>query len=179
MSLRIITIGMMSLAAMTGSAAASSFVTFGEPAPAATPSIVVMGTPDPMTVAATVPDETVTPADPSQKALSQMTPGSWQELPVTAAIEPEVVSPSIVAYGMPWPPVTYEKVAAIPKTTPSKAHFAPMVIRGGIVGDAFVPASAPQTQQSASPSAPASPADQPATPDTPAAANLVPRPQAR
>lgn len=180
MSLRIITIGMISLAAMTGSAAASSFVTFGEPAPAATPSIVVMGAPDPIKVAATDSAKPETPADPSQQALSQMTPGSWQQLPATAAVEPEVISPSIVAYGTPWPPVTYEKVAAIPKKTSSKSHFAPMVIRGGLVGDVFAPATASvQPQQASADGGATAPTEAPATSAQPMAANRNPAPQAR
>lgn len=165
---------------MTGSAVASSFVTFGEPAPASTPSIVVMGAPDPIAVAATESAKPETPADPSQQALSQMTPGSWQQLPATAAVEPEVISSSIVAYGTPWPPVTYEKVAAIPKSTPSKAHFAPMVIRGGIVGDVFAPASTnAQPQQASVEGGANAPTEAPATSAQPMAANRNPAPQAR
>lgn len=149
------------MAAMTGSAAASSFVTFGDPAPASTPSIVVMGAPDPVQAVATAVEETAAPADPPQQALRQMTPGSWMDAPVAATAEMQVISPSVIALGEPLPPVTYEKVASIPKKPLSKANFAPMVIRGGIVGDAFTPASTPGTQQaSAQPRSPSNPASQ-------------------
>lgn len=48
-------------------------------------------------------------------------------------------TPSIVALGKPVPDVTYEKVAAIPSQPRPKHDFrqSPMIIRGGIVGDAF------------------------------------------
>lgn len=48
--------------------------------------------------------------------------------------------PSIVALGKPAPEIAYEKVAAIAPRRPPR--FEPVVIRGGIVGNAFVPASA-------------------------------------
>ncbi|RWM81756.1 MAG: hypothetical protein EOR81_06860 [Mesorhizobium sp.] len=48
-------------------------------------------------------------------------------------------TPSIMALGEPVPDVTYEKVAAIPSQPKPKHDFlqSPMIIRGGIVGDAF------------------------------------------
>ncbi|WP_192363141.1 hypothetical protein [Mesorhizobium mediterraneum] len=57
-------------------------------------------------------------------------------------------TPSIVALGEPVPDVTYEKVAAIPSQPKPKHDFmqSPMIIRGGIVGDAFAkpaPSAAP------------------------------------
>lgn len=57
-------------------------------------------------------------------------------------------TPSIVALGEPVPDVTYEKVAAISSKPEPKHRFmqSPMIIRGGIVGDAFAtpaPSAAP------------------------------------
>jgi hypothetical protein len=76
-------------------------------APSSTPSVVRLGAPDPVAE--------------STKAgqISQ--------------------TPSIVALGEPVPDVTYEKVAAIPSQPEPKHDFtqSPMIIRGGIVGDAF------------------------------------------
>ncbi|SJM29569.1 conserved hypothetical protein [Mesorhizobium delmotii] len=46
-------------------------------------------------------------------------------------------TPSIVALGEPVPDVTYEKVAAIPSQPKHDFMQSPMIIRGGIVGDAF------------------------------------------
>ncbi|RWF61480.1 MAG: hypothetical protein EOS26_33055, partial [Mesorhizobium sp.] len=48
-------------------------------------------------------------------------------------------TPSIVALGEAVPDVTYEKVAAIPSQPKPKHDLmqSPMIIRGGIVGDAF------------------------------------------
>jgi hypothetical protein len=170
--MRIITAGLLSLAAMTGSATASSFVTFGEPAPASTPSIVMLGAPDPIQVAATeaAPKPGV-PLDPSQQALLEMKPGSWQPVPAVqtaASVPPRAISPSIVALGEPWPEaipaVTYEKVAAIPTKTKTRPNFAPMVIRGGIVGDAFVPSQAPVAETRQASGTP--PANAPAMPES-------------
>jgi hypothetical protein len=84
--------------------------------------------------------------------------------------------PSIIAMGEPFPAVTNEKVAAIPSKRRHGPAFEPLVIRGGIAGNAFVlakpadkaakpttiaepeqQASAPQNEapdQAAAPSAP-------------------------
>ncbi len=84
---------------MTGGAAASSIVTMGAAAPAATPSIVTMGA---SAMAASV----------------EVRPDA-----------PLAASPSVVAYGAPWPPVTDEKVAAVPRK--KRPGSAPVVMRGG------------------------------------------------
>ncbi|PAP95884.1 hypothetical protein [Mesorhizobium wenxiniae] len=65
---------------------------------------------------------------------------------------------SIVALGEPVPDVTYEKVAAIPSQPKPKHDFmqSPMIIRGGIVGDAFAkpaPSAAPAATTAAAPGA--------------------------
>ncbi|MGX9571701.1 hypothetical protein [Mesorhizobium sp. f-mel] len=67
-------------------------------------------------------------------------------------------TPSIVALGEPVPDVTYEKVAAIPSQPKPKHDFmqSPMIIRGGIVGDAFAkpaPSAAPAATTAAAPGA--------------------------
>ncbi|RWL16187.1 MULTISPECIES: hypothetical protein [Mesorhizobium] len=67
-------------------------------------------------------------------------------------------APSIVALGDPVPDVTYEKVAAIPSQPKPKHDFmqSPMIIRGGIVGDAFAkpaPSAAPAATTAAAPGA--------------------------
>ncbi|TIO31178.1 hypothetical protein [Mesorhizobium sp.] len=78
-----------------------------------TPSIVTLSAPEPVKMAES------TKADPS--------------------------TPSIVAIGEPVPDVTYEKVAAIPSRPQPKHDFrqSPMIIRGGIVGDAFAKPAPP------------------------------------
>ncbi|QIA24813.1 hypothetical protein [Mesorhizobium sp. AA22] len=65
---------------------------------------------------------------------------------------------SIVALGEAVPDVTYEKVAAIPSQPKPKHDFmqSPMIIRGGIVGDAFAkpaPSAAPAATTAAAPGA--------------------------
>lgn len=87
-----------------------------------------------------------------------------------SSVERPLETPSIIALGEPLPEVTFEKVAAIPDKGPS---FQPLVIRGGITGDAFAPATpakngkdkaAPAQQAAAAPKN-----DAPAPPPTPAA----------
>lgn len=53
-------------------------------------------------------------------------------------------------------PISDEKVAAIGDDKEARHHFAPMVIRGGIVGDAFARTVAPRPQDTASAEAPQS-----------------------
>ena len=57
------------------------------------------------------------------------------------ADEKVLATPSIIALGEPVPDVTYEQVAAIPQKPIYGPVFSPMVIRGGIVGGAFSPAT--------------------------------------
>lgn len=83
-----------------------------------------------------------------------------------------VISPSIIAMGEP--PVTFEQVAAIEPPKTAKPHRGPsslpMVIRGGIIGDAFIssapmPSEPKQQVVEASGKAPAKPSSpQPASP---------------
>ncbi|TJV23903.1 MAG: hypothetical protein E5Y16_29010, partial [Mesorhizobium sp.] len=66
--------------------------------------------------------------------------------PEPAKVAGNSSTPSIVALGEPVPDVTYEKVSAIPSQPEPKHDFmqGPMIIRGGIVGDAFAtPAPSP------------------------------------
>ncbi|RWQ61044.1 hypothetical protein [Mesorhizobium sp.] len=74
--------------------------------------------------------------------------------PEPAKVAGNSSTPSIVALGEPVPDVTYEKVSAIPSQPKPKHDFtqSPMIIRGGIVGDAFAtpaPSAAPATTTAA------------------------------
>lgn len=177
------------MAAVTSAAHASSFVSVGTPR--STPSIV--------SLSASPPGQAIVASAPKDSPLIQMmqvelaapAPG---ELPPEAAswrtarsLERHAsASPSIVALGEPSPDIAYEKVAAIPASARHPAHAAPLlIIRGGIVGDAFSAPSAPvaiQAQATAKPqqSAAAAPPDgSPATPaPTPAPAAAAPPPTA-
>ncbi|CAH2395046.1 hypothetical protein [Mesorhizobium ventifaucium] len=64
-------------------------------------------------------------------------------------------TPSIVALGEPVPDVTYEKVSAIPTQTKPKHDVmqSPMIIRGGIVGDAFTKPAPSAASAAAAPGA--------------------------
>ncbi|RWN02306.1 MAG: hypothetical protein EOR84_05250 [Mesorhizobium sp.] len=65
-------------------------------------------------------------------------------------------TPSIVALGEPVPDVTYEEVSAIPQPKPKHDFMqSPMIIRGGIVGDAFAkPAPSPAPAAASAAAAP-------------------------
>jgi hypothetical protein len=98
-------------------------------------------------------------------------------------------TPSIVTLGEPLPEVTDEKVAAIPQKPRRNPTLGPLVIRGGVVGGSFAPASStpspaiatgtPSAPNKAaashdkSPQAPPSPA--PATPPPALAPRAMPR----
>jgi hypothetical protein len=160
-------------------AVASSFVVL-EPVPGPTsPSIVVLGKPATIDVT-TLPDD---PEDKPDVVIGHVDPPARPD-PADGGIV--TVSPSIIAMGTP--EVTSEKVAAIEaeKEGPRHQPPAPLVIRGGVIGDAFSPTTtaAPVTveqphsgQEAASdapgggpqPSAPSkSMPEQPAAPPPPA-----------
>jgi len=138
----------------TGAARASSFVVMGEAAPASTPSIISLGQPAPVKMAEIKAD--------------------WQRYsPARSERSVKVETPSIIALGEPMPEITYEKVAAIPKKSNRGPNFSPQVIRGGVVGEAFAPASraepsavATNTQKTA-PQASASGDNSPSAPQPP------------
>jgi hypothetical protein len=117
------------VALWAGEAEASSFVVLElEPTPIS-PSIVELGEPVPPSVA-TLPDVD-TPAAP-EVVYDAGAPGSSDQI-----IE---LSPSMIALGEP--DVAMEKVAAIGGENKRPRHDPlPMVIRGGVVGDAFSPAA--------------------------------------
>ena len=125
-SVRIVGVFGVSLAAMTGGAQASSIVVHRRTD--STPSIVMLGSPN-----------------------------RRRQRSIKAGYDSS--TPSIVVLGDPLPDVTDEKVAAIPDQSESKRGFmqSPMVIRGGIAGDAFA-TPAPPSAASATASAAAAPA---------------------
>jgi hypothetical protein len=108
---------------------------------------------------------------------------STPSIVVLGASEP--AGPSIVALGDPEPYVTDEKVAAIPDKPEHKHGFMrnPMVIRGGIAGDAFAsptPAAAPAKSTATAAAAPAAgtePAADTKPAGTAAASNGTPQPE--
>ncbi|HEY4193633.1 MAG TPA: hypothetical protein VGM46_13385, partial [Mesorhizobium sp.] len=79
---------------------------------------------------------------------------SLEAIPSGEAISADnMATPSIIAMGEPAPGIGYEQVAAIPK--PKRGPlYQPMVIRGGVAGDAFAPASS-SDQPAVATSAPA------------------------
>jgi hypothetical protein len=106
-----------------GVAEASSFVVLPAMTDKLGPSMIALGqtaTPD-VTVAAAIPE----PAQP----------------PIVEPGQIKILSPSIIALGEP--AVTSESVAAIGmQTNKPGPNTMPMVIRGGMAGDAFSPAAA-------------------------------------
>jgi hypothetical protein len=109
-----------------GGASASSFVVLPAMEARVGPSMIVLGTAgSPSTVVASTPAD----AGKQDQAL-EVPPGEFVR-----------ISPSIIALGEP--DVSLDKVAAIAPEAKKSGHAAaPMVIRGGVVGDAFAPAAA-------------------------------------
>jgi hypothetical protein len=139
----------------TGAARASSFVVMGEAAPASTPSIITLGSPTSTRLARTQ----ARPSSWIDKSIEQLQQAYLRAKQTDRQPYPSVESldsggmetPSIIALGEPAPEITYEKVAAIPQKQRHGPMFKPLVIRGGVVGDAFAPASAgPSTDTSTS-----------------------------
>lgn len=138
--MRVLVLVLLWSTVLAGEALASSFVMLAPPADAATPSFIVLGTPSIKTI------------EPSRAPLSASgTPLSYPypvEPPLAAhGPSPSAValSPSVIAMGEP--AISFDKVAAISNRTRTKQSLSlPMVIRGGVVGDAFSRAETPSPQ---------------------------------
>jgi hypothetical protein len=117
--------------AMSGPAAASSFVMLQRAAKPISPSIIYFGEPE---AAAAAPEPQV-PFDPPAELAGP--PGSS---PTAGGSSITVVSPSVIALGTRHNEVEFGAVAAVgenERPKPRNPHLPPMVIRGGIYGDAF------------------------------------------
>lgn len=127
------------LAVMTGGAHASSFTYVAPPPAGKSPSIIEIGLPK-LASAPAQPD--VVAARPDAKG-DVLVPLAYP-LPDARDAQAKffVVSPSVVAFESVVPPVTFEKVAAIDRPHPAPQPK-PLVIRGGIVGDAFTERAEP------------------------------------
>jgi hypothetical protein len=129
----LLAIGMM----WAGGAEASSIITVDPPKSGATPSIVVLGATQSPPVAA-APAQ----SDPDVVAGNLDKPNGEPPAQIGDGVE---LSSSVIALGEPG--VETGKVAAIDNTAGATArHFSlpVMVIRGGVVGDAFSPPTASQ-----------------------------------
>lgn len=117
----------MLLLSSTAAADASSFVAIAPPKQPVSRSFVVLGTPgQPVTEAEAEPDAGAETRD----ALASLPMPADPDTPPMRRI-----SRSILAVGSPG--VTFEQVAAVRPTRPARnaMQTAPLVIRGGIVGD--------------------------------------------
>lgn len=120
----------------SSAANASSIVVVGVPGPA-TPSVVTLGEPTRDPAIADAPRTAY--ASPSIERFGSPPPNfRW-------------VSPSVIAMIDAPPPVAFENVASIGDGNGRRGDFMPMVIRGGIVGEAFVSRSAPVASSGESP----------------------------
>jgi hypothetical protein len=162
-------------------ALASSFLVLEPVQGSTSPSIVVLGKPATLDVA-TLPPEN--PKDEPDVAIGHV---DRPPRPDPADSDIVTLSPSIIAMGEP--EVASEKVAAIggEKQKPLHETPLPLVIRGGVIGDAFSPVTTaapvpvtgeqPQSGQEASeaprggsqPAPPKRAPDQPAAPPPPVA----------
>lgn len=161
---------------MSGPAGASSFVMLRQTAKPISPSIIYFGEPE---TAAAEPELQI-PFDPPAELAGP--PGN---LPSAGGSSITVVSPSVIALGARHNDVEFGTVAAVGESERPKArnpHLPPMVIRGGIYGDAFTsgdglaatpPQQVPEVQKQASGGADEAPRrrpDQPSSPEPPPAA---------
>lgn len=128
----------------SGSASASSFLTLPAEKAAISRSMVFFGTP-PMAIAkapeapaAVSTDDAIVP-DIALAYPAPLDPALRPARPAPAAVPYTMLSPSIIALGEPAQPVEDMNVAAIGNNGPAlrRPDLAPMVIRGGIAGDAF------------------------------------------
>ena len=135
MRLKIATLA--ALAAMTGGAQASSFAYVAPPPAGKSPSIVEVGLPK-LASAKVLPDVVAAKGETKGDMLVPLA----YPLPDARAAQAKffTVSPSVVAFESIEPPVTFEKVAAIGRPHPAPQ---PVVIRGGIAGDAFTQSAGP------------------------------------
>lgn len=182
MSVRVLGAFILTITLTTGAARASSFVVMGETAPASTPSIVTLGSPAPAKVAGAAPQSWIDKSiGQLQQAYLRMKQADRRLYPSVESLNPVAPeTPSIIALGEPAPEVTYEKVAAIPQKLKHGPMYKPLVIRGGVAGDAFAPAAsaAPSavtasSQNTPSPAA-ASGSQPPSAPPPPAPAAPTP-----
>jgi hypothetical protein len=115
-----------------GAVQASSFVTVGEPASDASPSIVDVAAP---TVAASLPQYVEFSSERSVE-LATLVPLNILPASGASVVRMEPLSPSVVAVVSPEADVSNEVVAAIKQRNPRNEPL-PMVMRGGIIGDPF------------------------------------------
>ncbi|MGE0279722.1 MAG: hypothetical protein AB7P20_03790 [Rhizobiaceae bacterium] len=116
-----------------GAAQASSIITMEEPRPAS-PSIIEVG--PPAISAATAEHVAVTSGDSLE--LAALDPLNMLPAGSNSVVRMEALTPSIVAVIAPDPNISNEIVAAIDGRKP-RPNPLPMVMRGGIVGDPFLP----------------------------------------
>lgn len=137
----------------SNAASASSFVTPGEITTPSSPSIIVLGGTSPSAVAAKAPDNNS--LQPSIERFGGLPPEERKFI---------IVSPSVIAMVDAPQPVAFENVASIGDEQANRRlrGSLPMVIRGGIVGDAF--SSAPVAPSSSGGSTPSQPTQQVSTP---------------
>jgi len=161
-SMRVAVACLMTGMAWSGGAQASSIITLPAMKGTVGPSMIALGQPASASVAEADPDIVT----PPEVAAGGDTSKDGTQVPGEVRI-----SPSIVALGEP--EVTSEKVAAIGDDKPTRRNSPPMVIRGGIVGDAFspvasTPAAEPQSSAEAKEQPQAAGSDgQPAASDKP------------
>lgn len=156
---------------LTGPAIASSFVLLEQAKAPVSPSIIYFGEPEPDTAA----DEAAAiPARPS--AIEPETGSFVASAPLQETGSIISISPSVVAMGEP--AVERMIVASISSKPARDPHAVPLVMRGGILGDAYLragdgegsalPAPAEAEAEQLAPATASARRNQPARNDTPA-----------
>lgn len=129
--MRMIAALVITAAAGVSGAEASSFVTPDVVQEAAGPSFIVFGAADGV-------GDAEMRAPPSGSSVSPPSLEAASPSIIALGKPADVPVPSIVALGEPAAGIAYDKVSAIPKATDRRPTMMPMVIRGGMVGEAFV-----------------------------------------
>ena len=95
----------------------------------------------------TVTDDVQSPISGAQSSFATVQ-APTEAAPPALGSDAQAIAPSIIAVGEP--ALDVEKVAAIPaeaeKKSPPRLAFSPMVIRGGLAGDAFATPAVPDDQ---------------------------------
>jgi hypothetical protein len=149
----------------SNAASASSFVTPDEITTPSSPSIIVLGEASPSIAAADAPDNGA--SQPSIERFGGLPPEERKFISV---------SPSVIAMVDAPQPVAFENVASIGDEQANRRlrGTLPMVIRGGIVGEAF--SAAPAAPSSSGSSKPSQPEQQASAPGS-GSGNAAPPPE--
>ncbi len=155
-----------------GGAEASSFVVLDALPAGESPSVITLGIPAIAAIATPEPPAKVAAIAPPPPVDPDRT--NRFEIPHEEIVQ---LSRSVIAMGEPEPDIAMEKVASIDTHRKPRRGGMPLVIRGGVVGDAFsAPVPAAPVTVSSAPASPEQPAQAPTSPYAPGGQPAAPDP---